>query len=84
MATEQTRRESKLKSDSIYKLTIRSAKFFVVTSVGDNLDRSYKAGNRYHDGDSLDVMLIIFIAQLEYRVFKLHCNEVRKLNPTPR
>jgi hypothetical protein len=41
-----------------------------MTSVGDNLDQSYDTYNRYCVDDTLDVMLIIFIAQLEYRVFK--------------
>jgi hypothetical protein len=55
-----------------------------VTSVGGSLDRRYYAGNRYHDDDTLDVMLIIFIAQLEYRVFKVHCNKIGKMKSVSR
>ena len=55
-----------------------------MTSVGDNLDRCCYIGNRYHDDDTLDVMLIIFIAQLGYRVFKRGCNKIEEVRPFPR
>jgi hypothetical protein len=45
-----------------------------VTSVGDSLDRCYDTDNRYYVDDTLDVMLIIFMAQLEYRLFKSGCH----------
>jgi len=55
-----------------------------MTSVGDNLDRCCYIGNRYHDDDTLDVMLIIFIAQLGYRAFKRGCNKIEEVRPFSR
>ena len=49
-----------------------------MTSVGDNLDRCCYIGNRYHDDDTPDVVLIIFIAQLGYRAFKRGFNKTRR------
>lgn len=46
----------------------------MVTSVGVSLDLRYDTGNRYYVEDTLHVMLIIFMAQLEYRLFKSGCH----------